>query len=114
MPTITPTYDSISPTARVVTWAGLATGDTINPITPAHARPAIGTVTMEGTWGGSTVVLEGSNDGTNYFTLKNPQGTAISATGDALFEVSTAALYIRPGSSAGSGDSVNVILAMRG
>jgi|SRR6056300_458744 len=114
MATVTPTYDSISPTARVVTWTGIATGDTINPITPDHARPAIGTVTMEGTWGSSTVALQGSNDGTNYFTLKNPQGTDISATGDAMFEVSTAVLYIRPTPSGGSGDSINVILAMRG
>ena len=41
------------------------------------------TVQFAGTWGGATAVLEGSMDGTTWFTLTDYQGAAISATADA-------------------------------
>ncbi len=67
-----------------------------------------------GTWGaGGTLVLQGSNDGTTWFTLKDAGGTAISFTSDGLRQVLENPVYIRPFVSAGTGVSVTAILQVR-
>lgn len=48
-----------------------------------------------GTWGGATLSIEGSMDGTNYAILKNRAGTAASLTADGVLDVYSNALYIR-------------------
>lgn len=56
------------------------------------------------TTGGATCVIEGSNDGTNYGTLNDGQGNALSftATG-APKQIVERPRYIRPKISGGSG-----------
>ena len=53
-------------------------------------------VQFAGTWGGGTVVWEGSNDGTNYETLNDAQGSAISKTANALEQVVEITQFARP------------------
>lgn len=117
MPTVSPAFDFIQAQAAKVprvTWAGIITGDTIVSL-PINAQAAVaGAVQISGTFGGATVVLQASNDGTNFFTMKDLTGTNISATAAGLFEFTTAALYIRPSISGGSANSVNVLLSLRG
>jgi hypothetical protein len=72
-----------------------------------------GSVQVTGTFGSSTVIMQASNDGTNYFPLKDLQGTAISFTSAGGAEFSTSAAYIRPSSSGGTSDSVNVTVVLR-
>lgn len=61
-------------------------------------------VQFGGTFGtGGTVVWEGSNDGTNYVTLTDPQGNAISKTAAAIESVTEPTLYVRPRCTAGDG-----------
>lgn len=114
MATVTPTTDSPVGSATVLTWTALATGDTVVAHAVQNTKGAIGSVQATGTFGGATITLTGSNDGTNYVTLKDPSGTAISLTAAGAFEFSTAMLYIKPGISGGTGDDVDVIVAMRG
>lgn len=99
--------------ASVVTWTPIATGDTINAYEVAGATGALAAVQFTGTFGGATVNLQGSNDGSSWFELSTPSGTAVSTTASALFEVSTAVLFLRPSISGGSGDAVTVVLALR-
>jgi hypothetical protein len=56
-------------------------------------------VQMTGTFG-AAVVLEGSNDGTNYSTLNDAQGNAISLTATGVKQIVELPRYIRPKSAA--------------
>ena len=53
-------------------------------------------VTFTGTWGGSTAGLEGSNDGTTWIALADPQGSAISKTANGIEAVLELTRYVRP------------------
>jgi len=81
--------------------------------------PGIGwsdrSVQVEGTFGaGGTVVIEGSNDGTNWHTLKDPFSVAISFTATGLAQVTEISRYVRPRVSGGDGTtSVTITIVMR-
>lgn len=52
---------------------------------------------VEGTFGaGGTVVIEGSNDGTNYRTLNDPYGNPMSITSPGLYQLTQDSLFVRP------------------
>lgn len=68
-------------------------------------------VQVTGTFGGATITLTGSNDDTNYVTLKDPLGLDISFTSAGIARVSDAPRYINVGISGGSSTSVNVTIA---
>lgn len=98
------------PNAGLYFWETLTASDTGVPIRPTNRGAAIAAVQFNGTFGG-TVVLQGSLDGVNWYTLKDTQGTDISVTAAGYREFSSAARYIRP--SAGSGVSdVDVRLSL--
>ncbi len=56
-----------------------------------------------GTFDSATVVMQGSNDGTNWVTLTDPLGNAISFTATGLKQISELTRYIRPSTSGGGG-----------
>ena len=65
-------------------------------------------------FGSATVVLEGSLDGENWFTLTDPQGNVISFTADGGELVIENTLFLRPRLSvAGSGADIDVKLFSR-
>ena len=114
MATISPNTDGPISTANVVNWTGAATGDTINSYAIPEEFGAIGCVQITGTFGGATVTIEVSNDGTTWFALNDIKGDAVSATADAFFDFTTAAIYVRPAISGGTSDDVDVRLSLRG
>ena len=87
--------------------------------TPLTAANAIGralltgqmtdrSVQLFGTPDSATTIIEGSNDGTNWVTLTEPDGTALSfsageVTAGAIKQVSERTVYTRPSSSGGGG-----------
>lgn len=87
-------------TVVIYTWAALANGDSGAPVQgPGWADRSF---QVEGTFGsGGTVLIEGSNDGTNYRTLNDPFGNALSLTSAGVFELTQIALWMRPRVSAG-------------
>lgn len=102
-------YESV-----LVTWAGLANGDTGAPVelTEFPDRTVqIGTGAES--FGGGTMVLEGSLDGVTYFTLKDPFGSSISTLVNALATVLELTRYVRPSLSGGAAGSVTVRLLLR-
>ena len=96
-----------------VTWADMATGDTIEAVQLSRESALAASIQISGTFGGATVGLSASNDGSTYVALEDTSGDAISATAAAMFEVSTGALYLKPTISGGSSDAVDAVLVLR-
>jgi hypothetical protein len=117
MATVTPAFDFVATqsgkTPRV-TWADIVTGDTLTALPIAAQAAVAGAVQFDGTFGGATVGLQVSNDGTTFFDMKDLGGTVVSATSAALFEFTTAAMYIRPVIASGSANAVDVTVVLRG
>ncbi len=117
MSTVSPAFDFVQAQAAKVprvTWADIVTGDTLTAF-PIAAQAAIaGAVQFGGTFGGATIGLQASNDGVTFFDIKDLGGTVISATAAALFEFTTAAMYIRPVISGGAANAVDVVVVLRG
>lgn len=69
-------------------------------------------ISFQGTFGGATVVLRGSNDGgTTQFTLNDPLGTDISTAAAAMFQVMESPELVRAQLTAvGVGATITAIL----
>lgn len=98
---------------RAYSWGPLLNGETGATLN----LPGFGdrTVQVAGTFGaGGTIVIEGSLDNTNWITLNNIQGTALSLTAGGLRAISEATTYLRPRVTAGDGTtSLTVTLMAR-
>ena len=114
MATIIPTTVEDQVRAAAYRWTDYSTADTSTPIKVQNMQGLAGSVQVTGTFGGATITLQGSNDGTNFVTLKDSAGTAISFTAAGMAEFSTAALYLKPTSSGGTADNVTVTVILRG
>lgn len=97
---------------RIVTWSlTTADGTGTQLIAPMYADKSI---QVYGTFGGTTVIIEGSNDSgaSTFFTLNDPQGNALSltsATGEQILENT---YLVRPRLSGGAGATVTVKLLL--
>jgi len=107
MATIAATIDAVKTfgdRAHVVTWtpltfSGLDAGSPIEM--PGSADRS---VQISGTFGaGGSISLEGSNDGTNYVVLTDPQGNALTKTAEAIEAISELTRFVRPRVTAGDG-----------
>lgn len=98
-----------------VFWETLTSADTVGSAVQLWGA-ADRSVHVVGTFGSATVVLQGSNDNSNWVTLTDPLGAAISFTTTGLKQVSEITRYIRPSTSGGDGtQDVDVyVLARRG
>lgn len=97
MATIQPTRDFpniANQRVGIFTWTPLAQGDDGSPC--SLAQYADRSVQVAGTFGGATLRVEGSNDGTNWATLTDPQGNELLITGAKIEMVTEVTLYIRP------------------
>lgn len=97
----------------VITWGALGASESGDAIEVKGSRSIAASVQMVGTFGASSVVLEGSNDGTNYVTLKDASSAAISFAANGLVEFSNSTRYIRP-RAVGAITSVAVTVVMKG
>lgn len=98
---------------RVRTWGPLTTtnadGDPIS-----YASNGMGGVTFQvnGTFGsGGTLVVEGSNNGTNWYTLNDQANSPVSFSAAGLKTVRDQPLYIRPRLNGGDGTSSLTVVA---
>jgi hypothetical protein len=102
-PSFTPYPESGNPKTYVVQWGPMGNGDVGRPIQDLFAY-ADRSVQVEGTFGsGGSMSIEGSNDGTNFHTLSNPSGSALTATSAMLAAIVEMPLQIRPRVTAGDG-----------
>jgi len=98
--------------SSMITWSALATGDTGRPVQDCGLSDR--SVQFTGAFGGATVVLEGSNDGTNWVTLTDPAGVALSFTSAGLKQVLQITRYTRPNVSGGAAVAINCNLLVVG
>lgn len=117
MPTISPSVSIQQINGRstpVVTWADIATADTVNPFAIAGSSPAFGAVQLSGTFGGTTVTLGMSNDNVTFAAIpKDIHGNTLSTSAAGIFDFQTSALYLKPVLTGGSGNAVDVTLVLR-
>ena len=84
-------------------WSGLLNGD--DGSAESTSRLSDKTVQVNGTFGaGGSVTIQGSNDGINWFTLTEADGTTPATyTAAALAQLLENPLYVRPLVTAGDG-----------
>lgn len=107
------TISDVSPngdgSAMQVVWAAATSADTFAAVKmPGFSARS---VSIQGTFGSATVVVNGSIDGTNFSGLTNMAGTALSKTSAFCGGISDAVLYYQPAASGGGG-SQSLVLSM--
>lgn len=97
---------------KLYTWTGIGTNSaTLGDPVDAVGQRAVIQLPDATNINGRTVTVEGSNDGTNYATLKDEAGNAVSFTAAGIFVVSMLPKYIRP-KTTGSTSSTGVAIAI--
>jgi len=97
-----------------ISWSGLLNGDSGEPANLAEFSDR--SVQIAGTLGsGGTIVVEGSNDGVTYYTLKDIFGTSLSFTTLGLSGIAEITKWIRVRVTAGDGstDLQAIVVARR-
>lgn len=114
MPTIAKTnLPSGNTKTLIVRWAGMANGDDGEAINFSQYTDK--SVQVFGTFGaGGSVCIEGSNDGSNWAVLTDPQGNDLNITAAKIEMVTEATQFVRPRVTAGDGTtSLTVVLLMK-
>lgn len=112
MATITATETSLKRGAAVHFWNTTTEADTFDKVYVGDAADL--SVQIIGTFGGATVIVQGSNDdGTTWATLNDLGGTAISKTAAALAGIRERVKHIRLSASGGTGQSLKAYLFAR-
>jgi hypothetical protein len=99
--------------ATLVTWSGLLNSDDGARVTLTDFPDR--TVQIVGTFGaGGSVNFEGSNNGTDWVVLTDPQGNPITKTAAAMEFVTETPRYVRPRVTGGDGTTdLSVVLFAR-
>ncbi len=113
MPAIDPTFTPVQGVVQSQ-WLAASTANTPNALLVKNNSARKASVQITGTFGGATVAIQGSNDGTNFVTLKDVTNTAMSGGAAAYYEFETSALYIKPLITGGTGDTITITVVMRG
>lgn len=93
-------------------WLTLPAGEDGAPAN--HTGTADRTVQCSGTFAGATVLIEGSLDGTNWFTLHDVQGVLLSFTTPTLRTLLESTVFVRPRVVGGAGGTaIDVIINVR-
>lgn len=95
----------------VVTWEEMGDDETETAVRiPGYTDC---TVQIAGTIGAGTVAIQGSNDNTNWVQLEDTEGAAMSFSATGMKGILQNPLWIRPVTSGGSSNDVDVILNCR-
>jgi hypothetical protein len=113
MATIQPSVQNLSAVygnqAVIYTWV-LAVGDDGAPVAgPGWADRSF---QVTGTFGGASVTIEGSNDGSTYLTLNDPFGSPLNFPSPALRAVTEVSWVIRPRAVGGDGTTALAVSAI--
>lgn len=114
MATVSPVVKRTAKGTPYVIWEGIVTGDTLVALELVDGWGTAGSVQISGTFGGATVKLQHGNDNSTFLDAKDVSGATVSATANAIFEISLSSAYFRPAIASGSANDVDVILVLRG
>jgi hypothetical protein len=115
MATVNPTISFIGNDAVEFSWALTSTDADGAPIGENHVDYADRTMVATGTWGGATLTIEGSRNGSNYTPLSDAASTsALTAAADSSAPIAEVPRLTRPNlTTPGSGAAVNVSILCR-
>jgi hypothetical protein len=114
MATSNPVFNtSITDVPRVI-WSDIAPGDSCTAFTLKQQYGLAASVQVIGTFGGATITMQVSNDGTNWATARGLDTTDMTFTATGYREFSLSAAYMRPLISSGSGSNLSVVVVLRG
>lgn len=101
------------PNVNVVTWENITENDTgAARIIPWKSDK---TITFSGTPGGATLTLQGSNNGTDWFTCKDVFGNDVEvANTTGMFLVAESPLLMKVARSGGSSTDMDVVMTCIG
>lgn len=114
MATRTAVQSSIdSGNGQIINWSGLAGGTA--DVGDAVQLPAHGDMSVQvgGTFGTSTLSIQGSNDGTTWTTLIDMQAASMAFTSAQFKTIRDVPRYIRPSAPSGTGTGLFAILYAR-
>lgn len=98
---------SIGTQEWLTTWNACANGDVGSPY--EIGNEVDNCFSVDGTFGvGGSITLTGSNDGTHYYTLHDPNGNALTFTSAGLKQVIETPRYLQPSVTAGDGTTALV------
>lgn len=111
MATVKPTITFIGNDTVKFAWNLTQANAVGYPVGPNHADYADRSVQVTGTFGGATVVLQGSNDGeATLYTLDDPQGNDLSFSAAGGKGVSEVPELTRPFISAGASGTTDLTI----
>jgi len=113
MPVVSYTVENLEGNVRVITWDGLANGDTGSPYDVTYYNDI--SVQVYGTFGaGGNCRIQGTNQTgtpTQWAPLADPQGNILDFTSAGIEQVEENVIQLRPNITAGDGTtSLTVIL----
>ena len=114
MATVSPVVKRTAEGIPYVIWEGIVTGDTLNAFALPEQWGLAGSIQISGTFGGATAKLQHSNNGSVWFDANDLDGSPVSATSDAIFEISLSSAYFRPAVASGSANDIDIIMVLRG
>lgn len=107
MATITGTGLYVSRGVYVQTYSAMGDADQGSQFNSAQLQDK--TVHCTGTFSSAVVTIQGSNDGTNWVTLADPQGNALTFSAAGMEVILENPLHLRPTTSGGSGADIDVV-----
>lgn len=113
MATIHPQVNRLTQNIVAVRWAGIAPGDDCVASPSDLSEYSDRSVQVSGVFGGASLAIRGSNDGTNYAGLSDPQGVALVFSSGGLKAILEASMYVRPEIAGGVGSSIDVTMFLR-
>lgn len=115
MATVAPTISFVGNDAVEFKWTLTSADADGAPIGANHVDYADRTVIASGTWGGATLTIEGSHDGSDYLALSDAASTAaLTATSNTSAPIAEVPPLTRPNLTVpGSGASVVVSILCR-
>ena len=113
MATVAPTISLVGEHTAIFTWAGITSANADGaPIGKRFADYSDRSVQVLGTFGAGTLHFEGSNDGTNYNPITDPQGNAFSKTAVGHEQVTEINKLQRPRVTAADGATNLTVVAV--
>lgn len=114
MANITAVASKPAPGVEVFTWETITEADTPLSILVNGTDPLAANIQLIGTFGGATFLLQGSNNNSDWVTLTDVNGNALSFGAAGAADFSTSMVYLRVSASGGTSQDVDAILSMRG
>ena len=117
MATIFPTIVDVSPlgdgSALQVVWTPVTSAGADVCAAVKYPKHSDKSVQVAGTFGGGSIAVNGSNDGTNYAPLNDPTGTVIAITAEKIKAVLENTVLVQPAISGGTGQSVTISMLLQ-